>query len=81
MLLGFTCANAELLLNIVVLDIWFKKNVNLKFRFGSTVRHRVVEDKFMRQKAKFLIDEAASWSLLWYLFGKGASFEVVLLLQ
>lgn len=25
----------------------------------------------MRQKAQLLLDEAASWSLLWYLFGKG----------
>ncbi|CAM8955961.1 unnamed protein product [Rhodiola kirilowii] len=34
-------------------------------------RYRVVEDKIMRQKAKLLLDEAASWSLLWFLFGKG----------
>ncbi|KAF3335878.1 nuclear pore complex protein NUP107 [Carex littledalei] len=52
------------------------RDVSESIRFGSTVRHRVVEDKFMRQKAKFLIDEAASWSLFWYLFGKGVSFEV-----
>lgn len=25
----------------------------------------------MRQKARLLLDEAASWSLIWYLFGKG----------
>jgi hypothetical protein len=25
----------------------------------------------MRQKAQFLLDEAATWSLLWYLYGKG----------
>lgn len=25
----------------------------------------------MRQKAQLLLDEAASWSLLWYLYGKG----------
>ncbi|XP_078148291.1 nuclear pore complex protein isoform X3 [Carex rostrata] len=46
------------------------RDVSESIRFGSTVRHRVVEDKFMRQKAKLLIDEAASWSLFWYLFGK-----------
>ncbi|CAI9753709.1 unnamed protein product [Fraxinus pennsylvanica] len=40
-------------------------------RFGSTERYRVVEDKLMRQKARLLLDEAASWSLLWYLYGKG----------
>lgn len=28
----------------------------------------------MRQKARLLLDEAASWSLLWYLFGKGNEF-------
>lgn len=40
-------------------------------RNGSNIRHRAVEDKLMRQKAQFLLDEAASWSLLWYLYGKG----------
>lgn len=25
----------------------------------------------MRQKAQLLLDEAATWSLLWYLYGKG----------
>lgn len=25
----------------------------------------------MRQKAKLLLDEAATWSLLWHLYGKG----------
>ncbi|XP_070016411.1 nuclear pore complex protein NUP107-like isoform X1 [Nicotiana sylvestris] len=33
--------------------------------------HRVMEDKLMRQKARILLDEAASWSLLWHLYGKG----------
>ena len=41
------------------------------YRYGSNIRHRVVEDKLMRQKAQLLLDEAASWSLLWYLYGKG----------
>lgn len=40
-------------------------------RYGSNIRHRAVEDKLMRQKAQLLLDEAASWSLLWYLYGKG----------
>ena len=41
------------------------------FRYGSTERHRIVEDRLMRQTAQLLLDEAASWSLLWYLYGKG----------
>lgn len=41
------------------------------YRYGSNERHRIVEDKLMRQKARLLLDEAASWSLLWYLYGKG----------
>lgn len=41
------------------------------YRYGSDVRHGFVEDKLMRQKAQLLLDEAASWSLLWYLYGKG----------
>ncbi|CAL5379254.1 unnamed protein product [Camellia sinensis] len=32
--------------------------------YGSNERHRIVEDKLMRQKARLLLDEAASWSLL-----------------
>lgn len=40
-------------------------------RYEGGGKYRVVEDKFMQQKAKSLLDEAASWSLLWYLFGKG----------
>ncbi|KAL6285349.1 hypothetical protein ACE6H2_009739 [Prunus campanulata] len=47
------------------------RNVSESIRYGSNIRHRIVEDKFMRQKAQLLLDEAASWSLLWYLFGKG----------
>lgn len=48
------------------------RNVSESIRYGSTGRHRVVEDKFLQQKARLLRDEAASWSLLWYLFGKGS---------
>lgn len=40
-------------------------------RYGANERYRVIEDKLMRQKARFLLDEAATWSLLWYLYGKG----------
>ncbi|OWM86025.1 hypothetical protein CDL15_Pgr027251 [Punica granatum] len=47
------------------------RNVSESISYGSTVRHRVVEDKLMRQKAHLLLDEAATWSLLWYLYGKG----------
>ena len=34
----------------------------------------MAEDKLLQQKAQLLLDEAASWSLLWYLYGKGNSF-------
>ncbi|XP_068662789.1 nuclear pore complex protein NUP107 [Aristolochia californica] len=47
------------------------RNVSEIIRDGAVGRHRVVEDKLMRQRAQLLCDEAASWSLLWYLFGKG----------
>ncbi|XP_042452752.1 nuclear pore complex protein NUP107-like isoform X1 [Zingiber officinale] len=47
------------------------RSVSESIRYGSTGRHRVVEDRFMQQKARLLLDEAASWSLLWHLFGKG----------
>ncbi|RRT54831.1 hypothetical protein BHE74_00021657, partial [Ensete ventricosum] len=47
------------------------RSVSESIRYGSTGRHRVVEDRIMQQKARLLLDEAASWSLLWYLFGKG----------
>lgn len=40
-------------------------------RYGSSERYRIVEDRLMRQKAQLLLDEAASWSLLWYIYGKG----------
>ncbi|KAM7254636.1 hypothetical protein ACFE04_004016 [Oxalis oulophora] len=46
------------------------RNVSESIRYGPNIRHRVVEDKLMRQKAQLLLDEAASWSLLWYLYGK-----------
>ncbi|CAL5381156.1 unnamed protein product [Camellia sinensis] len=39
-------------------------NVSESIRYGSNERHRIVEDKLMRQKARLLLDEAASWSLL-----------------
>ncbi|GMP40711.1 hypothetical protein CsSME_00011051 [Camellia sinensis var. sinensis] len=47
------------------------RNVSESIRYGSNERHRIVEDKLKRQKARLLLDEAASWSLLWYLYGKG----------
>ncbi|KAJ0008276.1 hypothetical protein Pint_29232 [Pistacia integerrima] len=40
-------------------------------RYWSDIQLRVVEDELMRQKVQLLLDEAASWSLLWYLYGKG----------
>ncbi|CAN8269358.1 unnamed protein product [Cochlearia groenlandica] len=46
------------------------RDVSQSLRYGSDVRHRVVEDKLMRQKAQLLLGEAASWSLLWNLYGK-----------
>lgn len=46
------------------------RDVSESIRYGSNGRHRVVEDKLMRQKSRLLLDEAASWSLLWYLYGK-----------
>lgn len=47
------------------------RNVSESIRYGNNERHRFVEDKLMRQKARLLLDESASWSLLWYLYGKG----------
>jgi nuclear pore complex protein Nup107 len=47
------------------------RNVSQSIRYGSDIRHRAVEDKLMRQKAQLLLGEAASWSLLWNLYGKG----------
>lgn len=46
------------------------RDVSESIRYGPNKWHRVVEDKLMRQKAQFLLDEAATWSLLWYLYGK-----------
>ncbi|WCJ39372.1 hypothetical protein M5689_020364 [Euphorbia peplus] len=46
------------------------RNVSESIRYGPNIRHRVVEDRLMRQKAQLLLDEAATWSLLWYLYGK-----------
>nr|GMC51934.1 nuclear pore complex protein NUP107 [Ipomoea batatas] len=62
------------LMNIPELVLQFEnscRNVSESIRFGFSGRHRIVEDKLMKQKARFLLDEAASWSLLWYLYGKG----------
>nr|XP_043615139.1 nuclear pore complex protein NUP107 isoform X2 [Erigeron canadensis] len=47
------------------------RNVSETINNSCSERHRIVEDKLMRQKARMLLDEAASWSLLWYLYGKG----------
>ncbi|XP_059287658.1 nuclear pore complex protein NUP107 isoform X1 [Lycium ferocissimum] len=47
------------------------REVSESIRYGSNEMHRVMEDKLMRQKARILLDEAASWSLLWHLYGKG----------
>ncbi|OMO70586.1 Nuclear pore complex protein [Corchorus capsularis] len=51
------------------------RKVSESIRYGSIIRHRVVEDKLMRQRAQLLLDEAATWSLLWYLYGKGITDE------
>ncbi|KAI9187026.1 hypothetical protein LWI28_023496 [Acer negundo] len=47
------------------------RDVSESIRYDNNVRLRIVEDKLMRQKAQLLLDEAATWSLLWYLYGKG----------
>ncbi|KAK6153544.1 hypothetical protein DH2020_013183 [Rehmannia glutinosa] len=47
------------------------RSVSESIRYGANERYRILEDKLMRQKARLLLDEAASWSLMWYLFGKG----------
>ncbi|KAL8118826.1 nuclear pore complex protein NUP107 [Apium graveolens] len=49
------------------------RDVSKSIRYGSD-KLRIVEDKLMRQTARLLLDEAASWSLLWYLYGKGEDF-------
>ncbi|KAK2979499.1 hypothetical protein RJ640_008383, partial [Escallonia rubra] len=54
------------------------RTVSESIRYGSNGRHRVVEDKLMRQKARLLLDEAASWSLLWYLYGKDHTAQLCL---
>ncbi|CAL5379480.1 unnamed protein product [Camellia sinensis] len=43
----------------------FERSCRNVSEYGSNERHRIVEDKLMRQKARLLLDEAASWSLLW----------------
>lgn len=48
------------------------RDVSESIRYGSNGRHRIVEDRMLMQKANILLDEAASWSLLWYLYGKGS---------
>ncbi|KAM0948555.1 putative nuclear pore protein [Dioscorea sansibarensis] len=53
------------------------RTVSESIRYGTTGRHRVVEDRFMQQTARLLLDEAASWSLLWYLFGKGTQSKTL----
>ncbi|KAL8230247.1 hypothetical protein R6Q57_000025 [Mikania cordata] len=55
------------------------RNVSESINNSCTERHRIVEDKLMRQKARLLLDEAASWSLLWYLYGKGIIHNFTLL--
>ncbi|KAL6653596.1 hypothetical protein ACP70R_008520 [Stipagrostis hirtigluma subsp. patula] len=47
------------------------RNASESIRSAAAGKLRVVEDKLMKQKAQLLLDEAASWSLLWYLYGKG----------
>jgi hypothetical protein len=49
-------------------------NIFFIFRSAATGKLRLVDDKLMQQKAQLLLDEAASWSLLWYLYGKGKHF-------
>ncbi|KAJ0006912.1 hypothetical protein Pint_29217 [Pistacia integerrima] len=55
------------------------RNVSESIRYRSNIQLRVVEDKLMRQKAQLLLDEAASWSLLWYLYGKEPPEDHILL--
>ncbi|KAK2353328.1 nuclear pore complex protein [Trifolium repens] len=44
------------------------RNVSESIRYGLNIRHRVVEDKLMRQKAQLLLDEAATCLLKRKLF-------------
>ncbi|KAF8666001.1 hypothetical protein HU200_054090 [Digitaria exilis] len=50
------------------------RSASESIRSAASGKLRVVEDKFMQQKAQLLLDEAASWSLLWYLYGKAKIF-------
>lgn len=62
------------LISVPDLILHFEKScrdVSESIRYGSSERHRIVEDRLIRQNAQLLLDEAASWSLLWYLYGKG----------
>jgi len=47
------------------------RNASESIRSAATGKLRMVDDKLMQQKAQLLLDEAASWSLLWHLYGKG----------
>ncbi|KAG8090488.1 hypothetical protein GUJ93_ZPchr0011g26904 [Zizania palustris] len=47
------------------------RNTSESIRSAATGKLRMVEDKLTQQKSQLLLDEAASWSLLWYLYGKG----------
>ncbi|KAJ0075227.1 hypothetical protein Patl1_33735 [Pistacia atlantica] len=57
------------------------QHVSESTRYGSNIQLRVVEDKLLRQKAQLLLDEAASWSLLWYLYGKDIHSPVVISME
>ncbi|KAJ9568502.1 hypothetical protein OSB04_004468 [Centaurea solstitialis] len=57
------------------------RDVSESINNSCSERHRIVEDKLMRQKARMLLDEAASWSLLWYLYGKGMVMKRFLKIQ
>ena len=48
------------------------RNAAESVRYGPTTGHRVVKDRLMRQEALVSFEEATSWSLLWYLHGKGS---------
>ncbi|KAI9122889.1 hypothetical protein K1719_005778 [Acacia pycnantha] len=42
------------------------RSVSESIGYGLNKRHRVVEDKLMRQNAQLLLDQAATGSLLWF---------------
>ncbi|XP_047340938.1 nuclear pore complex protein NUP107 [Impatiens glandulifera] len=46
------------------------RDLSETIRYGANERHRIMEEKLTRQKSQQLLDEAASWSLLWFLYGK-----------